>query len=115
MIQMIKLNFAVNAAFMMVSNTLFLDILVLFNSPQLGWNLFFNVLNNIINAASYGAAAFLPVPKEAKHEAFTEVSSSPHIVDTIPKVVYLVRALQRLTKLPWMFIVVSSCRRPGSL
>ncbi|KAA1124220.1 polar growth protein [Puccinia graminis f. sp. tritici] len=78
MVQMIKLNFAVNAAFMMVSNTLFLDILVLFNSPQLGWNLFFNVLNNIINAASYGAAAFLPVPKEEKHEAFTEWS---HLVD----------------------------------
>ncbi|KNZ53666.1 hypothetical protein VP01_316g6 [Puccinia sorghi] len=71
-IQMFKLNFGVNAAFMMVSNTIFLDILTFFNSPQFGWNLFFNVLNNVINAASYGAAAFLPVPKEEKHEAFSE-------------------------------------------
>lgn len=77
-VEMFKLSFGVNAASMMVTNTIFLDILTLFNSPQFGWNLFFNVVNNVINAASYGVAALLPEPKEPKHEAFTEWS---HLVD----------------------------------
>jgi hypothetical protein len=72
---MFKLSFGVNAASMMVTNTIFLDILTLFNSPQFGWNLFFNVVNNVINAASYGVAALLPEPKEPTHEAFTEVGA----------------------------------------
>ncbi|OAV93001.1 hypothetical protein PTTG_27447 [Puccinia triticina 1-1 BBBD Race 1] len=78
MIQMMKLNFGVNGAFNMVCNTLILDILVMFNNAQLGWNMFFNILNNVITAASYAAAGLLPVPKEAKHDAFTEWA---HLVD----------------------------------
>lgn len=69
-IQMIKLNFGVNAAFMMVSNTLMIDIFTLFNVSQFGWNMFFNILNNVMTAAMFGAAAGYPTPKEPEKEAF---------------------------------------------
>ncbi|CAH7690566.1 hypothetical protein PPACK8108_LOCUS25952 [Phakopsora pachyrhizi] len=70
-IDLFKVDFGVNSAVTMVSNTLFLDILAMFHSFQLGWNLFFNEINNIIVIAMYGVAGFIPIPKGPENDAYT--------------------------------------------
>ncbi|MBW0464098.1 hypothetical protein O181_003813 [Austropuccinia psidii MF-1] len=75
-----KLDFGVNGAFMMVSNTIILDILALFNSFQLGWNIFFNIINNLSVVGFSGIAGLLPIPKDPEREPFAVWS---HLSDSM--------------------------------
>ncbi|KAG0151853.1 hypothetical protein CROQUDRAFT_86044 [Cronartium quercuum f. sp. fusiforme G11] len=90
-----KLDMSVNGAFMMVSNTVLIDIMALFNSFQgFGGNLI-NIISNIITAGFEFGGGLIRFPAGPERDAFTFWSHladsmaayEKHIIDTFTETI----------------------------
>lgn len=81
----LKLDLSVNGAFFMVSNTLLIDIMALFNSFQGLVGDIFNIGGNLMTAAFEFAGGAIRLPPGPERDAFTSVSEIYDLLSEIPK------------------------------